>query len=116
MHSASEVKIKRTKATFLLSSDLAARLKKAAAKAGVPQGTIVESALRSVLAKRASGKPGIAIRAELEKGPAAALAVATHHRRHHTLHEIAATLNRKGYRTKQGKEWSVVSVSRLLSK
>ena len=103
-------RIGKEKATFYLDADLLQRLRVAATDSGIPQGKVIETALRSMLDKRRGRTTG------LTKGPRAAQIVAAKLREEgRTLEQIASKLNHRGYRTKQGREWSLVSVSRLLS-
>ena len=108
----------REKVTLQLHTLLVKRLRKTAEDAGVSPGMIVESLLRSALQTRRGGsRAGAELRGELEKGPVGALAVAVNLRkRGSTLIEVAGELNRRGFRTARGRDWSVVAVHRLLSR
>jgi len=103
----------KTKLTVYVDAPLVKALKVAAADAGTTQGDLVTTVLRDALMGR--GGPSLAALEVLQRGPANALDVARDLRRDGTAHaEIAAELNRRGYRTARGKRWSPVSVSRLL--
>ena len=100
----------RKQVSFLLEPDLADQLREASATSGIPQGAIVSVALRVALARRPGKKM-----AELRRGPGGAVVVAMRLRKKgKTLAETAAALNRQGFRTAQGKPWSLVQVHRLL--
>lgn len=104
----------KTKATFQLPADLVERLQEAAADAEISQSSVVEGALRSALGVGKVRRD--LVRGQLEKGPAGAAAVATALRKKgRTLEQIAVALNKKSFTTSRGREWSIVSVSRLLS-
>jgi len=104
----------KTKLTVYVDAPLVKALRIAAADAGTTQGDLVEAALRAALMATKATPSTVALDL-LQRGPGAALDVARDLRRADTPHaEIAAELNRRGYRTARGKRWNAVSVSRLL--
>ena len=105
----------KRKLTVYLDPDLLHALKLAAADAGVSQGDLVAAALRAALMGK--GGPSQVARDTLNTGAGAALDAALLLRSQEaTLEEIAADLNRQGYRTAQGLRWNLSSVCRLLKR
>lgn len=98
------------KLTCYVEADVLKAVRHAAVDQGVTIGAVVEAALIDAL--KAGGDVAADV---LNRGPAGALPVARKARKAGAdLAQIAADLNRDGYRTARGKPWSVVAVSRLL--
>lgn len=98
---------------FTVPAELAEAFRKAAADAGCTQAAMLEAVLRSALRRKV--ETGREVVRAIERGPAAALAVANRlAKKGRTLEEIAAELNRLGYRTARDRAWNLVAVHRLL--
>lgn len=95
-----------TKITVYLDPAVAAELRVRVLESGSSTGAIVEAALVSMFNRRRRSPT-------LSKGPGEARRFADE--LVGTQAEIAAELNRRGFRTATGRRYNAVSVSRLLS-
>lgn len=99
--------------TIHLDPELARALRLAAADRACPQSDVVTEALHLLFSRKAP--PGYRPSPEADLSPSAALRRARELKREGKTHSaIAAELNREGYRTRRGQEWTSGNVQQRL--